>query len=379
MDCYENYKDIILPLYITYYKQYVSQKIVGLRAGIVEKKGVFYSKSFPFNKFKSPLETLEAAKNFLLTDSEFLRLKKLRDDRGRKPNELSFEESIEFYCKKFNISSFPAIVGKNKFIGIDHVDGRFVLIKECTICKKHNNVVVHQVNTKSLNGLCKECMIQTDYLTNTYKYLQKYYLNDEKTRVTFGGRMSKHILYFNKNISKKQYPDNFEEVVKIYEEYFLYIIDDFIIKNDLNFKRNLDEKTFIKFRAKYSKPPLIIKPPKFRVNLKELHKYKLRIHSHIFTAKIQGFGTNKKDESKMVLLNEVEYVGIDNFRDHMWTQFTKELDLPIGTTIKFKGEIYDYEREYLGTREVDKNGQAIKIIDLLEVDKSTRERVKLYK
>ena len=100
---------------------------------------------------------------------------------------------------------------------------------------------------------------------------------------------------------------------------------------------------------------------------------------HIFTAKIQGFGTNKKDESKTVLLNEVEYVGIDNFRDHMWTQFTKELDLPIGTTIKFKGEIYDYEREYLGTREVDKNGQAIKIIDLLEVDRSTRERVKLYK
>ncbi len=63
----------------------------------------------------------------------------------------------------------------------------------------------------------------------------------------------------------------------------------------------------------------------------------------------------------------------------MWTQFTKKLDLPIGTTIKFKGAIYDYEREYLGTREVDKNGQAINITDLLEVDLSTRERVKLYK
>jgi len=379
MDCYENYKDIKLPLYITYYKQHANKKTVGLRAGIVEKKGVFYSKSFPFNKFNSPLETLEAAKTFLLTDPEFLRLKKLRDDRGRKPNKISFEESIEFYIKKFNISSFPAIVGKNKFIGIDQVDGRFVLIKECSICKKHNNVVVHQVDTRSINGLCKECMIRTNYLTDTYKYLQKYYLNDEKTRVIFGGRMSKNILYFNKNISKKRYPDNFEEVVKLYEEYFLYIIDDFIIKNDLNFKRNLDDKTFIKFRAKYSKPPLIIKPPKFRVNIKALYKYKLKIHSHIFIAKIQGFGINKKDDSKTVLLNEVEYVGIDNFRDHMWTQFSKELDLPVGTTIKFKGEIYDYEREYLGNREVDKNGQSIKIVELLEVDTSTRQRTKLYK
>ena len=99
MDCYENYKDIELPLYITYYKQHANKRIVGLRAGIVEKKGVFYSKSFPFNKFESSLETLEAAKTFLLTDSEFLRLKKLRDDRGRKPNEY---KKGYFYQKEEN-------------------------------------------------------------------------------------------------------------------------------------------------------------------------------------------------------------------------------------------------------------------------------------
>ena len=79
-----------------------------------------------------------------------------------------------------------------------------------------------------------------------------------------------------------------------------------------------------------------------------------------------------------LLFEEVEYVGINNFRDHMWTEFRKDLDLPIGTTIKFKGEIYDYERNYLGKKEEDKNGQSIKIIDLLEIDTSTRKRVKLY-
>ena len=379
MDCYENYKDIELPLYITYYKQYSHKRVIGLQAGIVEKRGVFYSKRFIFNNFESPLETLEAAKNFLLTDPEFLRLKKLRDDRGRKPNELNYEESVKFYCKKLNINKFPVTIGKNKFIGIDQVDGRFVLIKECSICKKHTNVTVQQVNTKYLNGLCRECMISTDYLTKNYKYLQKYYLNDDKSILTFGGRMVKGILYFNKNLNAKRYPDNFEEVVKMYEEYFLYKIDDFIIKNNLYFKLNLDNKTFIKLRAKYLNPPLIIKPPKFRVNLKEIEKYKLKIHHHTFKAKIEGFGAHKTTGDKTVLLTDVEYIGIDNFRDHLWTEFSKELDLPVGTTIKFKGEIYDYERDYKGEDSSKKEAQSIKVVKLLEVDTSTRVRTKLYK
>lgn len=63
----------------------------------------------------------------------------------------------------------------------------------------------------------------------------------------------------------------------------------------------------------------------------------------------------------------------------LWTQFTKELDLPIGTTIKFKGEIYDYERNYQGIKDIEKYGQAIKIIELIEIDTSTRLRTKLFK
>ena len=167
-----------------------------------------------------------------------------------------------------------------------------------------------------------------------------------------------------------------ENNISLYETYFKFIIDNIIIKYDLKYKRNFTDSELHEIKLKLKK--LNLKKPEIRIN-KDLLLLNSKKSFHIFNAKIQGFGINKKDDSKTVLLNEVEYVGIDNFRDHMWTQFSKELDLPIGTTIKFKGEIYDYEREYLGSKEVDKNGQAIKIIELLEVDSSTRQRTKLYK
>ena len=55
------------------------------------------------------------------------------------------------------------------------------------------------------------------------------------------------------------------------------------------------------------------------------------------------------------------------------------MDLPVGTTIKFKGEIYDYERDYKGEDSSKKEAQSIKVVKLLEVDTSTRVRTKLYK
>lgn len=377
MDNYENYKDIELPLHITFYK--TSGGCRGLKVSIATPQKTKYAKIFKFKNFIGALSTLEYAKEFMKKDEEFLKYVKIRDSKGRKSRVIDYEQSVEYYCKKNNIYKFPVILNNNKFIGIDYINSVFVFIKECNQCKKHVNVGVNCLH-KSLNGLCRECLSQTNYFGRNYKYLQFYYLNEEKTRAVFKCNLTtKQILVFNKNINANNFNMDFKTVVKLYEEYFLYYIDNFIIKYNLNFKRNLDNKTFLKLETKYTKVPLIIKEPKYHINIDEIDKYRLKVEQHIFKAKIQGFGTNKKDESKMVVLEEVEYIGIDNFRDHMWTTFSKQLDLPVGTTIKFKGEIYDYEREYLGTKEVDKNGQSIKIIELLEVDRSTRERVKLYK
>ena len=157
--------------------------------------------------------------------------------------------------------------------------------------------------------------------------------------------------------------------------YLYVLIDEIIIKYDLKYKRNFTDIELNEIKIKLISQNL--KKPEIRINEELLIRNSKKIH-HIFKAKILGFGNNKDNGNKTILFEAVEYVGIDNFRDHMWTEFRKDLDLPIGTTIKFKGEIYDYERNYLGKKEEDKNGQSIKIIDLLEIDTSTRKRVKLY-
>ena len=159
--------------------------------------------------------------------------------------------------------------------------------------------------------------------------------------------------------------------------YVKYLRDKFIKEYNLKYPLSLSLNEFNTIKQNYK--PEYDKDLSIKIDyngLKDCNK--IRKQQHLFKAKILGFGTNKDNGNKTILFEEVEYVGINNFRDHMWTEFREDLDLPVGTIVKFKGEIYDYERNYLGKKEEDKNGQSIKIIDLLEIDTSTRKRVKLY-
>lgn len=335
--------------------------------------GGYYYKIFKFSDYTDPLAS---AKYFRDNDPE---VKKLLTEKSRqmKSRLLTLEESFSYYMKKLKIKTFPVIKFGVKLIGIDKIDRNFVFIKECALCKKHVNVLVYKKNlgTEYCNS-CLNSLKRKDFVYEYPKLTRGIEYIRIGTEISLCINLKRKIL-FSSEINLRV-PAS-ENILKNYREYFKYVLYKFINENKLKYELPLDKKTFNKLDSFIKNGNFIPKVPNIKINLDLLRELRIKKFQHIFTAKIQGFGTNKRDESKTVLLNEVEYVGIDNFRDHMWTQFTKELDLPIGTTIKFKGEIYDYEREYLGTREVDKNGQAIKIIDLLEVDLSTRERVKLYK
>ena len=196
MDSYESYNGITLPIYISFYK---NNK--GLYLGLMvtidgPKKSFTFRKSFPFKNFDKG-KTLEAAIEFTKTDKEFL---KIKGNRNNKSTKIGFDESIKYYCEQFKIDKFPVKIGENRFIGIDKVGNQYYFIRECTKCKKHSNVQISQLH-KSLNGLCRDCMIQTNYFGRKYKYLQYYYLDKEKTRMIFTCKLTtKRILYFNKNI-----------------------------------------------------------------------------------------------------------------------------------------------------------------------------------
>lgn len=333
----------------------------------------YYYKIFRFEDYD---DALASAKYFRDNNEEVQKLL-LEKNRKLKSRLLTLEESFQYYMQKLKIKKFPVTKFGVKLIGIDKVDRNFIFIKECTLCKKHVNVLVYKKNlgteycNSCLNGLRRKSFVyESSKLTRGIEYIRV------GTEISICINSKKRILFSSEINIRVPAP---KDLIEKYRDYFNYVRYNFIKSNNLKYILPIDTKTFNKIDSLIKKGNLVPTEPKIKVDLNLLNDLRLRINCHVFKAKIQGFGTNKKDESKTVLLNEVEYVGIDNFRDHMWTQFKKELNLPIGTTIKFKGEIYDYEREYLGNREVDKNGQAIKIIELLEVDLSTRERVKLYK
>jgi len=363
-------------IYKHYIKNSFGYKHNGYRL-TYKKNNKVHNKVFTFSKYPNPFK---AAIEFRNTDKETNEILSSRKNFKI----LDYDKRIQNILSSHNIAKFPIKINKIKYIGIDIINGYYHLIKECKCCHLHINVPIYKKEEGS--EFCNSCSWSN--LKNAKFYSLKNF-NDKKgnqvteikSMITIGKQDNKkYLIRFNIRLNSKYYAKNFELAKEINILYTKYILDDFIKKYNLKYPLLLSDEDFLKIKNKTILNYDLIKQPKSIIidneNLKDQLIYK---QHHIFIAKIQGFGTNKKDESKTVLLNEVEYVGIDNFRDHMWTQFTKELDLPIGTTIKFKGEIYDYEREYLGTREVDKNGQAIKIIDLLEVDKSTRERVKLYK
>lgn len=337
-----------------------------------------YRKIFTFFKYKDPFK--EAIK---FRDTDLDTIKNLSMQKNKKI--LSIDKKLENYLLKCDIKKFPVKINGIKYIGIDIINDTYYLIKECKCCHKHINVLIYKKEEGS--PFCNSCS------WSNLKNAKYYSLRNSKgkngssiitiqSKITVGKNTEKkNLIRFNIILNSKKFNENdFLLAKEINILYTKFLLDDFIKTHKLKYPLHLDNKVFLEIKNKTILNYGLIRQPKsIIINLENLKDPLIYKQYHIFKAKIQGFGTNKKDLSKTVLLNEVEYVGIDNFRDHMWTQFTKKLDLPIGTTIKFKGAIYDYEREYLGTREADKNGQAIEIIDLLEVDLSTRERVKLYK
>ena len=364
-------------IYKHYIKSTFGYKHKGYRL-TYKKNNIVHTKVFTFSKYPNPFKS---AIEFRNTDKETIENLLSR----KNPKFLDYDLRIQNVLSSHNITKFPIKINKIKYIGMDIINGNYYLIKECKCCHAHINVLIYKREEGS--EFCNSCSWSN--LKNAKFYSLRNFMDKKgnpitaiKSMITIGKQNNKkYLIRFNIILNSKYYTkENFELAKKINILYTQYLLDDFIKKYNLKYPLLLGNEDFSKIKNKTILNYDLIKQPKTIIidneNLKDQLLYK---QQHIFKAKIQGFGTNKRNESKTVLLNEVEYVGIDNFREHMWTQFTKELDLPIGTTIKFKGEIYDYEREYLGTREVDKNGQAIKIIDLLEVDKSMRERVKLYK
>ena len=337
-----------------------------------------YSKMFTFSKYADPFK--EAVK-FRDTDSKTI--KKLKDRKNKKF--LDLDEKLKNILSKSGIKKFPTKINNIKYIGIDVIGNCYFLIKECKCCHSHINISIYKL--KEFSPFCNSCSWSN--LKNAKFYSLKNFEDKKgnpvvaiKSMISTGKETDKkYLIRFNIILNSKHYTkENFILVKEINILYAQYLLDTFIKNNNLKYPLLLSDNEFLKIKNKTILNYDLIKHPKSIIidneNLKDPLIYK---QQHVFKAKIHGFGTNKKDETKTVLLNEVEYIGIDNFRDHMWTAFSKQLNLPVGTTIKFKGEIYDYERDYLGFREVDKNGQSIKIIELIEVDRSTRERAKLYK
>ena len=379
-DCYEK-----LPSSITneihIYKNFAATTFGYKHNGYILKyksNNITYRKIFTFFKYADPFK--EAVK---FRDNDSKTIKNLSAQKNKKF--LDSDIKLDNGLLKYNIKKFPIKIDGIKYIGMDIINGNYHLIKECKCCHSHVNVLIYKKEKGS--PFCNSCSWSN--LKNAKYYSLKNFEDKKgnpvvtiRTIISTGKKTDKkYLIRFNIVLNSKYYTnENFILAKEINILYAQYLLDTFIKNNNLKYPLLLSDNVFLEIKNKTILNYNLIKHPKSIIidteNLKDPLIYK---RQHIFKAKIQGFGTNKKDESKMVVLEEVEYIGIDNFRDHMWTTFSKQLDLPVGTTIKFKGEIYDYEREYLGTKEVDKNGQSIKIIELLEVDRSTRERVKLYK
>lgn len=335
--------------------------------------GGYYYKIFKFDDYTDPLAS---AKHFRDNDPEVKRLL-FEKSRQKKSKLLTLEESFEYYKNKLKIKTFPVTKFGVKLIGIDKIDRNFVFIKECSLCKKHVNVFVYKKNLGT--EYCSSCLNslkRKDFVFKYTKFIRGVEYIKIGTEISLCINSKKAILFLSEIYLRAPLSD---EIIKNYFNYFKYILYEFIINNELKYELPINKDQFNKINIFIKNGNFIPKIPKIKINQVLLNELRIKKQLHVFKAKILGFGTNKDNGNKTVLFEEVEYVGIDNFRDHMWTEFRKDLDLPIGTTIKFKGEIYDYERNYLGKKEEDKNGQSIKVIDLLEVDTTTRKRVKLYK
>ncbi len=336
------------------------------------------NKNFLFSKYQDPYKS---AIEFRNTDKKTIEnLSNRKNLKG-----LTFEFAQKYVLKNHNIEKFPTIINGIKYIGLDKINSNYYLIKECKCCHIHINISIYK--KENFSPFCNSCSWSN--LKNA-KFYSLNYRKDKKgnlitvikTKITIGKITNKkYLIRFNIILNSKNYEnlENFKIAEKINIEYSKYLLDIFIKKHNLKYPNLLSNEVFLEFANSKIQPFEFIKHPKvIRVDEDCLNNPNLKKQQHLFKAKIQGFGINKNLNSKTVLLKEVEYIGIDNFRDHMWTTFRKDLDLPIGTTIKFKGEIYDYERNYLGVKD-NKNGQAINILNLMEIDTSTKERIKLYK
>ena len=337
------------------------------------------NKNFLFSKYQDPYKS---AIEFRNTDKKTIEnLSNRKNLKG-----LTFEFAQKYVLKNHNIEKFPTMINGIKYIGLDKINSNYYLIKECKCCHIHINISIYK--KENFSPFCNSCSWSN--LKNA-KFYSLNYCKDKKgnlitvikTKITIGKITNKkYLIRFNIILNSKNYEnlENFKIAEKINIEYSKYLLDIFIKKHNLKYPNLLSNEVFLEFANSKIQHFEFIKHPKvIRVDEDCLNNPNLKKQQHLFKAKILGFGNNKDNGNKTVLFEAVEYVGIDNFRDHMWTEFRKDLDLPVGTTIKFKGEIYDYERNYFGKKEEDKNGQSIKIIDLLEVDTSTRKRVKLYK
>ena len=336
------------------------------------------NKNFLFSKYQDPYKS---AIEFRNTDKKTIEnLSNRKNLKG-----LTFEFAQKYVLKNHNIEKFPTIINGIKYIGLDKINSNYYLIKECKCCHIHINISIYK--KENFSPFCNSCSWSN--LKNA-KFYSLDYRKDKKgnlitvikTKITIGKITNKkYLIRFNIILNSKNYEnlENFKIAEKINIEYSKYLLDIFIKKHNLKYPNLLSNEVFLEFANSKIQHFEFIKHPKvIRVDEDCLNNPNLKKQQHLFKAKIQGFGINKNLNSKTVLLKEVEYIGIDNFRDHMWTTFRKDLDLPIGTTIKFKGEIYDYERNYLGLKD-NKNGQAINILNLMEIDTSTKERIKLYK
>lgn len=360
------------------------KKILGYEIKIGE---MGFNQSFLYKDYHDPRFVAEAiCLNNKEIDKFINHRSKWRKPYNRKKDyNLNLDKCFDEIKVKYNISSFPVKLFNKKIIEIDYNRTHYIkyFIAECPICHNHLNIQVSRIQSHS--GICNRCSriskepikIKKDYKSINKTKVPRYKISTQIT--SQNNNRTYHIFTCNKNIYEDGSNNkiNIEKEIEKFTYYVKYLRDKFIKEYNLKYPLSLSLNEFNTIKQNYK--PEYDKDLSIKIDYNGL-KYcnKIRKQQHIFKAKILGFGNNKDNGNKTILFEAVEYVGIDNFRDHMWTEFRKDLDLPIGTTIKFKGEIYDYERNYLGKKEEDKNGQSIKIIDLLEIDTSTRKRVKLY-
>jgi hypothetical protein len=359
---------------------------VGVKINIIYPNGKNGVKQFLYKKYNFPY--LDAIKWIKENPNNTPFWRKYLIKRGHinnicpRPNiynkkEFDLDKLKTEVFEKFNISSFPSKIGDLKIIDIDYNKTHWtkVAVCECSICKKHFNTQLSKILKHS--GKCGSCVkvsenpVNIKIVKQTEAYIEYKLISSVTINTTY--KLEQPFSIIKKLKVNNSENINLNEIINS----ILFLRDRIIKKYNLKYKLSLSKSIFSQFEKL---PEENFKD--YQVNIKEklIDNLKLirKVH-HIFKAKIEGFGIHKSSGNKTILLKEVEYIGIDNFRDHLWTEFTEELNLPIGTTIKFKGEIYDYERDYKGNKIGQKDGQSIKVVKLLEVDISTRVRTKLYK